>query len=288
MDWTRSFQRSIDYIEENITEPLDIGGIARQMNISPFYYQKIFSIICGFSVGEYIRNRRLALAGSELARSDEKIIEIALKYGYDTPEGFTRAFVKFHGVTPSAAKKGAPIRSYARLSVTITMKGGSVMDYKVVKKEAFKVIEKKVTCSVSEDSNVELPKFWERCHSDGTVKKLLELTSDKTDIFGICYAHTQEKNQTFDYSIAAKFDENAEIPSGFTANVIPARTWIVFECKGAMPDAIQQLWHRICTEFFPSSSYEPTYEMDIEAYKDGDMSSPDYRSEIWVPVKDKA
>lgn len=288
MDWTKSFQRSIDYIEENITEPLDIGGIARQMNISPFYYQKIFSIICGFSVGEYIRNRRLALAGSELARSDEKIIEIALKYGYDTPEGFTRAFVKFHGVSPSAAKKGAPIRSYARLSVTITMKGGSVMDYKVVKKEAFKVIEKKVTCSVSEDSNVELPKFWERCHSDGTVKKLLELTSDKTDIFGICYAHTQEKNQTFDYSIAAKFDENAEIPSGFTANVIPARTWIVFECKGAMPDAIQQLWHRICTEFFPSSSYEPTYEMDIEAYKDGDMSSPDYRSEIWVPVKDKA
>lgn len=288
MDWTKSFQRSIDYIEENITEPLDIGGIARQMNISPFYYQKIFSIICGFSVGEYIRNRRLALAGSELARSDEKIIEIALKYGYDTPEGFTRAFVKFHGVTPSAARKGAPIRSYARLTVTITMKGGSVMDYKVVKKEAFKVIEKKVTCSVSEDSNVELPKFWERCHSDGTVKKLLELTSDKTDIFGICYAHTQEKNQTFDYSIAAKIDENAEIPSGFTANVIPARTWIVFECKGAMPDAIQQLWHRICTEFFPSSSYEPTYEMDIEAYKDGDMSSPDYRSEIWVPVKDKA
>lgn len=288
MDWTKSFQRSIDYIEENITEPLDIGGIARQMNISPFYYQKIFSIICGFSVGEYIRNRRLALAGSELARSDEKIIEIALKYGYDTPEGFTRAFVKFHGVSPSAAKKGAPVRSYARLSVTITMKGGSVMDYKVVKKEAFKVIEKKVTCSVSEDSNVELPKFWERCHSDGTVKKLLELTSDKTDIFGICYAHTQEKNQTFDYSIAAKIDENAEIPSGFTANVIPARTWIVFECRGAMPDAIQQLWHRICTEFFPSSSYEPTYEMDIEAYKDGDMSSPDYRSEIWVPVKDKA
>ena len=116
----------------------------------------------------------------------------------------------------------------------------------------------------------------------------MELTSDKTDIFGICYAHTQEKDQTFDYSIAAKIDENAEIPSGFTANVIPARTWIVFECKGAMPDAIQQLWHRICTEFFPSSSYEPTYEMDIEAYKDGDMSSPDYRSEIWVPVKDKA
>ena len=288
MDWIRSFQRSIDFIEENITELPDIDVIARQMNISPFYYQKIFSIICGFSVGEYIRNRRLALAGSELARSDEKIIDIALKYGYDTPEGFTRAFVKFHGTTPSAVRKGAPIRSYARLSVTITMKGGSIMNYKVVKKEKFRVIEKKITCSVSENSNVELPKFWERCHSDGTVKRLLDQTSDKEKIFGICYAHTQEKDQTFDYSIAAAIDDNADIPEGFTENVIPARTWIVFECKGAMPDAIQQLWHRICTEFFPSSSYEPTYEMDIEAYKDGDMSSPDYRSEIWVPVKDKS
>ncbi|MCM1166333.1 MAG: AraC family transcriptional regulator [Lachnospiraceae bacterium] len=284
MDWARSFQRSIDYIEDNLTEPLDIGDIARRMNLSPFYYQKLFTIICGFPAGEYIRNRRLALAGSELARSDARVIDIALKYGYDTPEGFTRAFVKFHGVSPSAAKKGAPIRSFARLSVTVSMKGGSVMDYKIVKKEAFRVLEKKISCSVNGNSNVEIPKFWDKCRADGTVERLLELTSDRTDIFGICYAHTQEKAQTFDYSIAAKIDDSAEIPEGFTANVIPARTWIVFECRGAMPDAIQRLWHRICTEFFPSSELEPTYEMDVEAYKDGDMTSPDYRSEIWVPV----
>ncbi len=288
MDWIRSFQRSIDFIENNITEPLDIADIARQANVSPFYYQKIFTMICGFTIGEYIRNRRLTLAGSELARSDVKVIDTALKYGYDTPEGFARAFTKFHGVAPSAVRKGAPVKFYARLSVTISMKGGSIMNYKVVQKQEFKVIERKITCSISEDSNVELPKFWERCHSDGTVKRLLELTSDKTDIFGICYAHTQEKQQTFDYSIAAKIEDRAEIPEGFTANIIPARTWIVFECKGAMPDAIQQLWHRICTEFFPSSSYEPTYEMDIEAYTGGDMSSPDYRSEIWVPVKEQS
>lgn len=284
MDWIRSFQRSIDHIEENLAQPLDIGQIARVMNISPFYYQKIFSIVCGISVGEYIRNRRLSLAGSELPTSDEKIIDIALKYGYDTPEGFSRAFAKFHGASPSAVRRGAPIRSFARLSVAITMKGGSIMDYKVVKKEAFRVIEKRIVCSVGEDSNTDIPKFWERSHADGTVKRLLELASDKTDIFGICYAHTQEKSQTFDYSIAVKADDSTEPPEGFTVNEIPARTWVVFECTGAMPEAIQGLWHRICTEFFPSSPYEPTYEMDIEAYKDGDMSSPDYRSEIWVPV----
>lgn len=289
MDWIRSFQRSIDFIEDNITEPLEIGEIARQMNISPFYYQKIFSIICGFSVGEYIRSRRLALAGSELARSDEKIIEIALKYGYDTPEGFTRAFTRFHGTSPSNVRKGAPIRSYARLSVTISMKGGSVMDYKVVQKQAFKVIEKRTTQSVSENENLRtIPKLWEQCRTDGTIEKLLELSSNKENVFGICYANPHKEESTFDYSIAAVIDEDAKIPEGFTANVIPARTWIVFECRGAMPDAIQQLWHRICAEFFPSSSYEPTYEMDVEAYTDGDMSLPDYRSEIWVPVKNKA
>lgn len=284
MDWIKSFQRSIDFIEDNITEPLDIGDIAHRANISPFYYQRIFAMICGFTVGEYIRNRRLSLAGSELLTTKDRIIDIALKYGYDTPEGFARAFAKFHGVSPSAVRKGAPVKSYARLSVAITMKGGNTMEYKIVKKEAFKVAEKRTTCSISEDSNVELPKFWERSHSDGTVKRLLELTSDKTNIFGICYAHTQEKRQTFDYSIAAIVDENTKVPVGFTVNEIPARTWAVFECKGAMPDAIQQLWHKICTEFFPSSDYEPTYEFDIEAYTDGDMSSPDYRSEIWVPV----
>lgn len=287
MDWIRSFQRSIDFIEDNITEPLDICDIASRANISPFYYQKIFTMICGFTVGEYIRNRRLTLAGSELAGAGVKVIDTALKYGYDTPEGFARAFAKFHGVSPSAARSGASVKSFARLSVTILMKGGNIMDYKVVKKQAFKVAEKKITCSVSEESNTEIPKFWERCHADGTVKKLLELTPDKTYIFGICYAHTQEKQQTFDYSIAAAIGDTTEIPEGFTVNTIPARTWLVFECKGAMPEAIQRLWHRICTEFFPSSAYEPTYEMDIEAYTDGEMTAQDYQSEIWVPVKDR-
>jgi len=149
MDWIRSFQRSIDFIENNITEPLDIADIARQANVSPFYYQKIFTMICGFTIGEYIRNRRLTLAGSELARSDVKVIDTALKYGYDTPEGFARAFTKFHGVAPSAVRKGAPVKSYARLSVTISMKGGSIMNYKVVQKQEFKVIERKITCSIS-------------------------------------------------------------------------------------------------------------------------------------------
>lgn len=286
MDWIKSFQRSIDYIEEHLAEELPIEEIARPMNISAFYYQRIFTMICGFSVGEYIRGRRLTNAGSELASTNDKIIDIALKYGYDTPEGFTRAFSKFHGSSPSAVRKGAPIRSFARLSVTISMKGGKIMDYRIERSEAFKVLEKREVHSISENQNNNtIPEFWERAHKNGTVEKLLAAASDKTDIFGICYANPHKDESTFDYSIAVKYDGSSPVPEGFTVNEIPARTWAVFPCTGAMPKAIQELWHRICTEFFPSSSYEPTYEMDIEVYTDGDMTSDNYRSEIRVPVK---
>lgn len=286
MDWIKSFQRSIDYIEDNMAKALDTAQIARVMNVSPFYYQRIFAILCGITLGEYIRNRRLSLAGSDLLRSDDRIIDIALRYGYDTPEGFSRAFARFHGASPSEVRKGAPVRSFARISVAITMKGGNTMDYKIVKKPAFKVIEKRTVQTVSENKNLQtIPKFWEDSRKDGTVKRLLELTSDKKFIFGICYNNPHTEETTFDYSIAVLADEGAEAPEGFSVNEIPARTWAVFECRGAMPDAIQQLWHRICSEFFTSSGYEPTCELDIEVYTDGDMSAPDYRSEIWVPIK---
>lgn len=285
MNWIKSFQRSIDFIEDNLADTLDMARIAGVMNVSPFYYQRIFAILCGITVGEYIRNRRLSLAGSDLMRSDERIIDIALRYGYDTPEGFSRAFARFHGASPSEVRKGKPVRSFARLSVAITMKGGNTMDYKIVKKQAFKVIEKRSVQTVSENRNLQtIPKFWEDARKDGTVERLLELTSDKAFIFGICYNNPHTEETTFDYSLAVLADEDAEIPEGFSVSEIPARTWVVFECCGAMPDAIQQLWHKIASEFFPSSGYEPTYEFDIEAYTDGDMTSPNYKSEIWVPI----
>lgn len=289
MDWIKGFQRSIDYIEEHICESADMERIAREMNISGFYYQKIFSIVCGFSAGEYIRNRRLALAGRELADCGGKIIDIALKYGYDTPEGFTRAFTRFHGASPTAVKNGTAVpKPFAKLSVSITVKGGSIMDHKIVKKDSFKVLERVEKHTVADSENINtIPEFWTRAHSDGTVKTLLEKTSDKTYIFGICYGNTHSDSKTFDYAIASVCSDDCEAPEGFRISEIPARTWAVFEVTGAMPNAIQEMWHRIITEFFPSSEYQPTYEMDIEAYPAGVMNSSDYRSEIWVPLADK-
>lgn len=287
MDSITGIQNAIDYIEEHITEELDYGEIAKRAACSNFYFQRLFGILCGYSLGEYIRNRRLSIAGSELSVRNIKVIDAAMKYGYDSPESFTRAFVKFHGITPSQAKKdGSRLKNFSRISVQIVLKGGSVMDCKIVKKKAFKVIGKVEKHSINNGENKNtIPEFWERSHKDGPVKKLLELASDREFIFGICCNHTLNDTQDFDYASAAKCDDKLAASDGYSVIEIPERTWAVFECTGPMPQAVQQLWHRISTEYFLTSKYKPTYEMDIEAYPAGNMTSDDYRTEIWVTVE---
>ena len=289
MDWISGIQRALDYIEAHITEALDYGDIAGQAACSGSYFQRLFGALCGMSLGEYIRARRLTLAGREIAATDAKVIDVALKYGYESPESFTRAFQRFHGITPSEARRdGSRLRSLAPLSVHITLKGGQIMDYKIVEKPSFTVLEKVEQQSVEDDKHLNtVPDFWTRSHQDGTVKALLESTSDASFIYGICYGNTPSNAKKFDYSIAAAYGPDKPIPEGFRVQTIPARTWVVFECRGAMPEAVQGLWHRIYTEFFPGAAWEPTYEMDIEAYPAGEMNSPDYRCEIWVPVTKK-
>ena len=120
------------------------------------------------------------------------------------------------------------------------------MDYKIVEKEAFDIIEKVETHTVDNSENAKsIPDFWTRSHNNSTIKTLSELTTDRTYIFGVCYGNLHENAKTFDYSIAAKCNENTDIPEGFRKSTIPARTWAVFECKGAMPKAIQNMWHKI-------------------------------------------
>lgn len=287
MNWINGIQNALDYIENHITDKPDYSEIAEQAYCSVFYFQRIFNALCGMTIGEYIRNRRLTLAGSELSSLKSRVIDVALKYGYESPESFTRAFTKFHGITPSEARRnGSGLKSFSRLSIKIIMKGGNTMNYRIVEKPAFKVIGKTETHSIDESQNKNtIPDFWYKVHRTGIIETLLKNASDKTYVFGICYGNTHTNKETFDYSIAVECDENITVPEGYTVNEIPARTWIVVECTGAMPEAIQKLWHEICTEFFPVSEYKPTYEMDIEAYPTGDMTSSDYRCQIWIPIE---
>lgn len=289
MDWITGLQRAIDYIEERLTEDIDYEKVASVSFSSSYHFQRVFSILCGYTLGEYIRLRRLSLAGAELASGKEKVIDVALKYGYDSPDSFAKAFQKFHGITPSQARAdGKMLKSFSRLSIKISLEGGSIMNYRIEEKEAFDIIEKVEVHTIENSENAKsIPAFWTKSHNDGTIKTLLDATNDRTYFFGICYGNLSENAKTFDYSIAAKCDTDIVVPEGFRKNTISARTWLVFECTGAMPNAMQEMWHKIVSEFFPTSGYQPTCEMDIEAYTEGDMDSPDYYSEIWIPIEKK-
>ncbi len=158
--WIEGFQESIDFIEQNLTEELDTADIAAKAALSPFYYQRIFGALCGMTVGEYIRARRMTLAAQELSREDVKVIDVAVKYGYESPDSFTKAFQKFHGITPSQAREaGAPLRSFAPLHIKITMEGGTMLDYRIVEKAPFTIVGTKRRFN-SDTSYQEIPKFW--------------------------------------------------------------------------------------------------------------------------------
>ena len=129
MRWTECISDAISYIEDNITEEITVEDIAKAVHLSPFYFQKGFAMLREFTVSDYVRNRRLALAGVEVAATGGKIIDIALKYGYDSPDSFTKAFSRFHGCTPSAVRKdGAGIKSFAPITLRFTLEGGYSME----------------------------------------------------------------------------------------------------------------------------------------------------------------
>ena len=135
MDWIIGLQNAIDYIEDHLMETIDYEMVAAQSFSSSYHFQRVFSILCGFTIGEYIRNRRLSLAGTELATSDAKVIDVALKYGYESPDSFAKAFKQFHGVLPSQARhNGSMLKSYSRLVLKFSLEGGKPMNYRIEKK----------------------------------------------------------------------------------------------------------------------------------------------------------
>lgn len=291
MNWIQGIQRAVDYVEANITEEIDFEQAAKQAYSSSFHFQRVFGILCGFSLGEYIRMRRLSLAGEELSKGDAKIIDIALKYGYDTPESFSRAFTRFHGIAPSEAKRGGNVKIFTPLSVKLTLTGGSKMDYRIEKRDAFQVVckRKKVGKPMSANVTRDISAMWQQYGADGTMEKLASYIPENPmmkGLLGICFSSELNAKQ-FPYGIGVEYD-GRKIDDGFEVVTIPAHTYAVFTSKGKMPDAFIDTYHRIVTEFFPQSTqYEYAENVEFEVYESADTSDPNYRCEIWIAVNEK-
>lgn len=283
MEWAKAISDAIAFIENNITENINVNDIAKHEGISSFYFQKGFSMLCGISVSEYIRNRRLALSGGELATTDITVIEVALKYGYESPDSFTKAFTRFHGITPSMAQKDEMlIKSFAPLKLKITMEGGYLMDYKITKKEEFTVLAVSKTFKY-ENCKKEIPLFWQEHFQKGNGKYVCGM-------YGINIDETMG-NEKFEYLIADNYNPAVDIPEGFITKTIPAFTWAVFPCKGPMPTALQDVNTKIFTEWLPAlKEYEFAAGYCVEMYDDPTKypqgtNDENYYCEIWIPIK---
>ncbi len=268
-------QSAIEYIEENITEELDINDIAARAYVSAFHFQRIFSVLCGISVGEYVRNRRLTLAAQELSATDIKVIDTAVKYGYDSADSFARAFTRFHGISPSAAReKGARLKSFAPLRIKLSLEGGTMLEYTIVEKAAFTVMGRSRTFN-ADTSYSEIPKFWEE-HMKSEESKII------CGMYGVCI---DGDGKNFEYLIADNYIPQKEVPAGYITKTIPAGTWAIFPCKGDLPRTLQDVNTMIWSEWLPNcKEYKLAGNYNIEAYFPPDSSGVTY-SEIWVPIE---
>ena len=285
MEWMKAIGDAVDYIETHILEDIDTDTVARHVCISPFYFQKGFSMLCGYTVTEYIRSRRLALASVELMAGNVKIIDLALKYGYDSPDSFTRAFTRFHGITPSMARKeGVMLKSFAPLKLTISLKGGYMMDYRITRKESFTVLGFSRTFDY-ENASRDIPAFWQEHYAQGRNRYAGGMYGVNIDCF--------MGHENFEYLIADLYNPAMDIPEGFVVKTIPAFTWAVFPCIGPMPDTGRDLNGRIFSEWLPAlKEYEFAAGYCIEMYDSPDKypegtSDVNYRMEIWIPITKK-
>jgi AraC family transcriptional regulator len=281
MDWLEAMNKAVEYLEANITEKLDIEKVAKIALSSPFHFQRMYHMITGVTIAEYIRRRRLTLAAQDII-SGEKIINVAYKYGYETPEAFTKAFGKMHGISPSAAREpGANLKAYPKLSFHISIKGDKNMEYKIVDKKGFTVVGKQRRITMADGENFkQVPAFWQDCMKDGSYEWICS-KAGKLGVLGVCKDFAKDE---FSYMIAVENIKDP-LPDGYISAKIPDATWAVFESVGAMPEAAQNLTRRIFTEWLPATGYQHDCAPELEVYPEGNIYSPDYRCEIWIPVK---
>ncbi len=287
MDGLQRLMDSIQFIEERLDSELSMDDIAEAAATSKFYFQRLFHMVTGVTVAEYIRKRRLTLAAQELAFHNQKVIDIALKYGYETPEAFSKAFKKAHGISPSEARSsGSTLKAYPKLSFQIQLKGVEEMNYKILEKPSFQVVGQGITVSMENGENLKrIPQFWDEVNTNGFTDHLSAYAGD-LGVVGVCTDFNSDSNE-FVYFIGIEKPSEPIDLENIEEIEIPSQTWAVFESIGAMPHAIQQVWDRVFTEWFPSTGYKPAEGPQLESYPEGDVTSTAYHSEVWIPIVSK-
>ncbi len=296
MEWIAAMQQAITYMEEHLMEEINYEDVSKQVHTSSYEFHRAFSFLVGMTANAYIRNRRLSLAGREIVETDAKITDIALKYGYDTPESFTKAFTRFHGVAPKFAREESrKLVLFNPLVIKLTVEGGKSMDYRIVQTEEKKFIAVVRSFSneiINDEDNHEIPDFWAECNDKNLIGPICGLRPDgKRDLYGLC-SPTREGEGSFEYGIGVLVDEDtlkfdfAEMEkAGYRSWDVKPGTYVVFDCIGEDGDCISETWAKFYKEFLPQMGYESTEATDYEIYFEKGRSG--VFCELWIPVKKK-
>lgn len=289
MDSIKRLNDALVYIETHLLSEIEGKKLAEIACTSEYHFQRMFSFLAGLSLGEYIKRRKLTVAAEQLQRTSAKVIDVALDLGYSSPDAFTRAFVQWHGVTPSAVKRGAGIRCQTKLSFQIQMSGGNTMNYKLVELESFYFtgIHSRVSIQF-EGVNPEVAALYQRL----TPELIMSLKSQSNmEPRGIVSASLNFSEGRM--SEEGGLDQwvgvcSSQVPNeGSEYFKVEAGTWAVFQVSGPFPETLQKTWGSIFAEWFPSSQFELRQGPEILWHEGPDTSIPNFRSEIWIPVKSR-
>ncbi|MFB9328975.1 helix-turn-helix domain-containing protein [Paenibacillus aurantiacus] len=296
MEWLKRMNRAIDYIEANLDGEIELGEVARMACCSTYQFQRTFSFITDVTLAEYIRRRRLTLAALELQDGGSaKVVDIAMKYGYESPVSFARAFHALHGITPAMARQdGIALKAYPRLSFLITIKGAEAMNYRIETKGSFDVfgIEGVFRTDGSGEAPQTPAQLWERHHANGDVKRLEARAGELPSFVGqylhpvhaVC-SYRKTGPDTFPYMLCA-FKDEASDTDGYTTVTIPAHTWAIFPSEPHTWDqfgnTIETLYRRFYTEWLPTAGYEQVDGVEFEMY--GAKDGLNY-VELWFAVR---
>ena len=285
MEWLKKLGAAIDYIEDNLDKEISYDEAARIACCSPYYFQRIFSYVSGVSLAEYIRRRKMTQAAFELQRTDEKVIDIALKYGYSSPTSFNRAFQNVHGITPTAAKAmGCILQAYPSIQFRIEITGGSAMVYHIAEKQSLHIVGIRIplTCDMEENLRI-VPDFWKNTLQENQFSEICKLSNQEPN--GILGISVYESPKEIYYYIGVA--TNAPAPADMYEYEIPAATWVIFENDGRFKEDVQSVFRRFYMEWLPFSGYKYAELPDIEVYPICDSQPVHGHSEVWIAIKEE-
>ena len=277
MNIIKSFNNTIDYLETVLDDEIDEKKVTQLSGYSYSMFSRLFSILTETTLSEYLRSRRLTEAAVILRNTDEKIIDVAFKFGYESSDSFGTAFKNFHGFTPSEVRNGKPFKLVSRVQLALSVRGGRSMNITIQKKQAFTVAgvnEQIINSSLC-------PSVWNKLYKKYSHDELASLGSDQN--MGVC--HDVENPSTINYMAGYIVNDVDKATSmGLDVLEVEEAEYAVVELVGSVPECIHNGWKYAMEVFFPEHGYIHSEKPDFEYYYEGDMHSKDYKMELWIPI----